>query len=120
MAKKFIFSIRGVIVELKEILVFEEYGGDMNYVLDALYNDVYEQLFEKTWDEIQNMESWKDILELLKKFNINPNNAENKFIELKKQLLNEIIKSAIHDCSYYPEHQAFYDAKIEQAINDLE
>ena len=100
-------------MDLKEILIFEEYGGDMAYIYEALEKDIVEQVFDK----LNDCNSWKDKLAYLEDIGIElePSYAEDKFDELRAELLEEIIRDMQHDCSYYPENAAYYDRRIEQA-----
>ena len=107
-------------MNLEKILVFEEYGGDMDEVFDALLDDASEQISERVTDKLVEMQgSWKDILAYCDKMDITPNYAEDKFYDLKSELLEHEIDRARHDCSYYPENACYYDKKIEQARKDL-
>lgn len=105
-------------MDLKEILAFEEYGGDMAYVYEALKKDIVKQVFDK----LDSNKSWKDKLAYLEDIDINLNASytEKKFDELRKELLEEVIEIMEHDCSYYPENAAYYDRRIEQAREALE
>ena len=105
-------------MDLNEILAFEEYGGDMAYTYEALEKDIIEQVFDK----LDSYESWKDKLAYLKDIGIDldASYAEDKFDELREELLEEIIGDMQHDCSYYPENAAYYDRRIEQAREALE
>lgn len=106
-------------MNLKEIRIFEEYGGNMDEVFDALLDDASEQISEKITDKLLSLESWEEILEYCKKIEVEPNYAEDKFCDLRNELLNRKIESIKHDCSYYPEDACYYNNKIEQAYRDL-
>lgn len=105
-------------MNLQEILSFEEYGGDMAYIYEALEKDIVEQIFDK----LDSNNSWKDKLAYLEDIGIklDASYAEDKFDELREELLEEIIGDMQHDCSYYPENAAYYDRRIEQAREALE
>lgn len=105
-------------MDLKEILIFEEYGGDMAYTYEALEKDIVEQIFDK----LESYESWKDKLAYLGDIGIDldASYTEEKFDELREELLEEEIENMQHGCSYYPENAAYYDKRIEQARKDLE
>ena len=106
-------------MDLKEILVFEEYGGDMAYIYEALKEDVVETVFDK----LACQKSWKDKLSYLESIGVELDGgsyADDKFNELKEELLDDIIENMQHDCSYYPENAAYYDRQIEKAREDLE
>lgn len=104
-------------MNLREILIFEEYGGDMAYIYEALAKDIVEQVFDK----LSFQDSWKDKLAYLTDIGIDLDGsyAEEKFDELREELLEEFIKTMQHDCSYYPENSAYYDKRIRQAEEDL-
>lgn len=106
-------------MNLKEIEIFEEYGGDMDEVFDALLDDASEQISEKVTDKLLSLDSWEEILEYCEKIGVEPSYAEDKFCDLKSELLEHEIESIKHDCSYYPENACYYDNKMKQAYKDL-
>ena len=105
-------------MNLGEILIFEEYGEDMTYLYEALKKDIIEQVFDK----FASYKLWKDKLAYLGDIGINldASHTEEKFDELREELLREEIENMQHGCSYYPENAAYYDKRIEQAHKDLE
>ena len=106
-------------MDLKQIKVFEEYGGDMDEVFDALLDDASEQISRKVADKLLSLDSWEEILEYCEEIGVEPSYAEDRFHDLKSELLEQEIESIKHDCSYYPENACYYDNKIKQAYKDL-